>query len=306
MAVNLNIQFMIERLKEVNRSKNTQQFSIVIPTWNSLDYLKLCLSGLRKNSHFFNQIIVFVNDGSDGTVDWLHMQTDIDYVCANENMGVCFAVNACRSLVRHDYMVYMNDDMIPCPDWDLYLAKEIKQLNTDYFYLSATLIEPKQLNNPNYVAIIRDFGTSPENFQEEALLSSYKSLEKEDWQGSSWPPSVVHTKIWDIIGGFSIEFSPGMYSDPDFSMKLWSIGVRIFKGIGKSKVYHFGSRSTKRIRKNKGSRMFLNKWGMTSRTFYSEVLQLGKPWTGPYPEEVLLPFIPKTRNKLKKLINSLD
>lgn len=297
---------MIERLTEINRSKNTRQFSIVIPTWNSLDYLKLCLSGLRKNSHFFNQIIVFVNDGSDGTVDWLQTQTDIDYVHAEKNMGVCFAVNACRSLVNHDYIVYMNDDMIPCPDWDLHLANEIKQLNTDYFYLSATLIEPKKLNNPNYVAIIQDFGTSPENFQEEALLKSYASFEKADWQGSSWPPSVVHTKIWDIIGGFSIEFSPGMYSDPDFAMKLWSIGVRIFKGIGQSKVYHFGSRSTKRIRKNKGSRMFLNKWGMTSRTFYSEVLQLGKPWAGPYPDEVPLSFLPKTRNKLKKMINSLD
>ncbi len=297
---------MIEGLTEINRSKNTQQFSIVIPTWNSLEYLKLCIVGLRKNSHFNNQIIVFINDGSDGTIDWLQEQADIDYVHANKNMGVCFAVNACRSLVRHDYMIYMNDDMIPCPDWDLHLANEIKQLDTDYFYLSATLIEPKQLNNPNYVAIVHDFGTSPENFQEEALLSTYQSLEKEDWKGSSWPPSVVHTKIWDVIGGFSIEFSPGMYSDPDFAMKLWSIGVRIFKGIGKSKVYHFGSRSTKRIRKNKGSRMFLNKWGMTSRTFYSEVLQLGKPWIGPYPQEVPLTFVPKTRNKLKKLINSLD
>jgi len=296
---------MTAGLKETNRSENTQQFSIVIPTWNSLEYLQLCLGGLRRHSHFFNQIIVFVNDGSDGTIEWLENQTDIDFVHAESNMGVCFAVNACRSLVKHDYIVYMNDDMIPCPDWDLHLANEIKQLGTDFFYLSATLIEPKKLNNPNYVAIIRDFGTSPENFREEELLAACSSLKKEDWQGSSWPPSVVHKKIWDLVGGFSIEFSPGMYSDPDFSMKLWSIGVRIFKGIGKSKVYHFGSRSTKRIRKNKGSRLFLNKWGMTSRTFYSEVLQVGKPWKGAYPDEVLLSFLPKTRNKLKKLINSL-
>ncbi len=296
---------MIEGISEVNRSVNTEQFSIVIPTWNSLDYLKLCLKGLRKNSHFFNQIIVFVNQGNDGTVEWLQTQTDIDFVHAHENMGVCFAVNACRSLVKHNYMVYMNDDMYPCPDWDLHLANEITHLGTDYFYLSSTLIEPKKLNNPNYVAIIRDFGTSPDNFQEEALLKEYQSLEKADWQGSSWPPSVVSTKIWDIIGGFSIEFSPGMYSDPDFSMKLWTIGVRIYKGIGKSKVYHFGSRSTKRIRKNKGSRMFLNKWGMTSRTFYSQVLELGKPWKAPYTGQVSLTFLSKMRNGLKKFINSL-
>ncbi len=297
---------MKEGLTEVVRSQHTEQFSILIPTWNSLEYLKLCLSGLRKYSLFHNQIIVFINEGADGTTEWLQTQTDIDYVHAAENKGVCFAVNACRSLAKHDYLVYMNDDMIPCPDWDKYLAEEITRLNTPYFYLSATLIEPKQLNNPNYVAIIRDFGTSPENFQEEALIASFAELKKPDWQGSSWPPSVVHKKIWDLVGGFSIEFSPGMYSDPDFSMKLWQLGVRIFKGIGASKVYHFGSRSTKRIRHNKGSRMFLNKWGLTSRTFYSQILELGKPWTKPYPDQIKLSTGARIRNKLKRIIQSIN
>ena len=34
---------------------------------------------------------------------------------------------------------------------------------------------------------------------------------------------------------------PGSGSDPDFNMKLWNIGIRIFKGINDCKVYHFGS-----------------------------------------------------------------
>ncbi len=294
----------MKELVQVNRSKNKEQFSILIPTWNNLEYLKFCINSLRKNSRFDNQLIIFVNEGKDGTVDWLKKQIDIDYIHAEENLGVCYAVNACRTLVKNDYIVYMNDDMYACPDWDFELQQEIEKLNTDYFYMSASLIEPLSLNNPNYVAIVRDFGDSPETFNEKGLLNELPNLQKENWRGSSWPPSVVHKKIWDLVGGFSIEFTPGMYSDPDFSMKLWQAGVRIFMGIGKSKVYHFGAKSTKRVRKNKGSDTFLRKWGITANTFYSKVLELGKKYEGPYPETIEIGELSKLRNKLKRIVKS--
>ena len=46
-------------------------FSIIIPTFNNLDYLKLCLESLKKNSNFNHEIIVFVNEGIDGTLEYL-------------------------------------------------------------------------------------------------------------------------------------------------------------------------------------------------------------------------------------------
>ena len=41
----------------------------IIPTFNNLDYLKLCLDSIKKNSEYNHEIIVHVNDGSDGTLD---------------------------------------------------------------------------------------------------------------------------------------------------------------------------------------------------------------------------------------------
>jgi len=58
--------------------------------------------------------------------------------------------------------------------------------------------------------------------------------------------------------------------------------VRIFKGIDKSRVYHFEARSTQRIVKNDGSLQFLRKWGITSSSFMRDVLHRGEP----YGEEV--------------------
>ncbi len=42
--------------------------SIVIPTWNNLAYIKLLVESLRKNSKYNNQILIHVNDGSDGSL----------------------------------------------------------------------------------------------------------------------------------------------------------------------------------------------------------------------------------------------
>jgi len=283
------------------RSVNSGKFSIIIPSWNNLEYLKLCISSLKKNSTFDNQIIVAINEGIDGTLEWLESQKNIDYIHSKENLGVCYAVNACRPHITSNYIVYMNDDMYVYPEWDKFLFEEIEKLNTDYFFLSSTLIEPKRINNPNYFSIIKDYGNSVETFNEEKLLFEYNTIQINNWKGASWPPNVVHKKTWDLVGGYSIEFTPGMYSDPDFSMKLWKSGIRILYGVGKSLVYHFGEKTTGRIKKNKGSKTFLLKWGITARTYYSEYLRIGKEYKNEYPKKVELSRFSKIRNEIKRI-----
>lgn len=278
-------------------------FSIIIPTWNNLSYLRLCIDSIRKNSHFAHQIIVFVNEGADGTYDWLKTQSDIDHIGASHNVGICIAVNSCRHLVKKDYIVYMNDDMYVCPRWDMELFEEVQKIGHDKFMLSATLIEPHAVANPSYVSIVQNFGDSIETFRENDLIEALPKMYKSDWSGSSWPPSIVSTKTWDIVGGYSIEFSPGMYSDPDFSMKLWKYGVRIFKGVGKSKVYHFQSKSTGKVKKNDGNKTFLIKWGISAKVFYRYLLRMGSN----YEEKTLTNNIPARAllaNKAKRIFKT--
>ena len=49
-------------------------FSILIPTFNNLEYLKLCIDSIKKNSKFDHQIIVHINEGTDGTLDYVKNQ----------------------------------------------------------------------------------------------------------------------------------------------------------------------------------------------------------------------------------------
>lgn len=254
------------------------KFSIVIPTWNNLELLKICVDSILKNSHFKHQIVLHINDGNDGSLDWVKSQK-LDFSYSEKNVGVCYALNACRPLIQTDYIVYLNDDMYVLPDWDLELWKEIEQLPDKYFFLSSTTVETKQSPHPGIVSPF-NYGTDARSFNEELLLKKYKTLPAFDWDGATWPPNIVHRDIWDLIGGYSIEFSPGMYSDPDFSVKLLKAGVTYFKGVKTSMAYHFGSKSTTRIKKNNGRKQFTFKWGITASAAMNKILKRGQAFSG--------------------------
>ncbi len=271
---------MVDNIVKSNRSSNAAYpFCMLIPSWNNLEYLKLCIRSIKENSHFDNQLIIIINEGADGTLDWVKQQEGLDFVHAGKNIGICYGLNIARSLIKSDYVVYANDDMYLLPDWDLNLDREIKSIGHKSFMLSCTMIEPQDTGNP--CVVVRDYGRDIQTFKEENLLKDHKGLTIPDWSGSTWPPNVVHRDLWDMVGGLSIEFSPGMYSDPDFARKLYEAGVRHFKGKGDSLVYHFGSKSTKRIKRNAGRKTFLLKWGISSRTFTQSWLKSGQKFTGP-------------------------
>ena len=98
-------------------------FSILIPTWNNLEFLKLCVRSIRQHSAYNHQIIIHVNDGSDGTLEWVKAE-GLDYTHSEENIGVCLAMNSMRRLVKTDYIYFVNDDMYVLPNWDVVLMEE--------------------------------------------------------------------------------------------------------------------------------------------------------------------------------------
>jgi glycosyltransferase involved in cell wall biosynthesis len=275
------------------------KFSILIPTWNNLPYLKTCIASILKNSRHQHQIVVHINDGSDGTLDWVK-EKGFDYTHSENNTGVCFAFNAAASLAKTEFLLLIDDDNYVLPDWDYFLWEEVQQIGHPYFAVSATKIENKKTFNPCVIAP-HNFGNGLDDFKEEEILGSYKDLKFQDWNGSSWYPMVVHKHIWDLVGGMSVEYTPGMYSDPDFMMKLWKAGVRYFKGVNNSRTYHFMSRSVRRIKKNNGRKQFLLKWGMSNSTFRDYYLRMDSKFLGKMeePEMTLKLKMRMMRDRLK-------
>ena len=255
-------------------------FSIIIPTFNNVKYLKLCIESIKKNSIFNHEIIAHVNLGEDGTKEYLDKE-NIEYTFTNYNAGICEGMNKATKKANFDFILYSHDDFYFCPKWDEILNEEIKKIGHNRFYLSGIMMN----NGPLKFNAGSDF----ETFDEKKLLENYEKINHYDFQGSTWAPHLIHKEIWNKVGGFSEEFYPGTGSDPDLNMKLWREGVRIFKGLSKCKVYHFGSIVTRKYKNHptiktesgsKGGKIFLLKWGITFKFFKKHYLRSDSIYEG--------------------------
>ena len=237
-------------------------FTILVPTYNNLTYLKLFCESIENNSNYSHQLIFHINDGSDGTYNFINNKK-YQFTHSNKNIGLCSSINEASKLIKNDYIIYAHDDMFFCKNWDKYLTINIQNQKNNLFYFSGTNVSYKD-------GILNfDCGNSPENFNKKKFENFCNNDNSPDLQGSHWAPHVVHKDLWNKVGGFSIEFNPGDGSDPDFCMKLWANGVRVFKCISKFKVYHFGSITTrkKNIAINNGTKKFILKYGVNPRFF---------------------------------------
>ncbi len=259
-------------------------FSIIIPTLNNLKYLRFCINSIKKNSKFSHEIIPHVNIGNDGTIDFLKDEK-LDYSFTKYNAGICEGMNKASKKAKYDYILYAHDDFYFCPEWDQILKRELDLIGHNNFYLSGTMMNNGQI----------DFncGNTTDDFDERKFLDHYKDFNFYDFQGSTWAPHLIHKDLWNRVGGFSEEFFPGTGSDPDLNMKLWKLGVRIFKGINDFKVYHFGSIVTRRYKDHptiktesgsRGAKIFLLKWGISINFFKKFILKSDEKYEKPLTE----------------------
>ena len=236
--------------------------SILIPTYNNINYLKLLCKSLKENSNFQHQLIFHINDGSDGSLEFIKKENYL-YTHSKDNIGLCSSIKEASKLIKNDYVLYTHDDMYFCKDWDIFLKNEINKMQNKFFYLSGASVSYKD----SYIHY--DCGKSYENFNIKKFNDFCLVDNSPDYKASHYAPHVVHKDLWNKVDGFSLDFDPGDGSDPDFCMKLWLEDVRIFKCVSKFKVYHFGSVTTrkKNVKLNKGTKKFLLKYGFNPKFF---------------------------------------
>ena len=248
-------------------------FSILIPTFNNLEYLKLCIDSIKKNSKFTHQIIIHINEGTDGTLEYV-TNNGYEFTYSKNNIGMPKALNSSSKLATNEYILISHDDFYYCPGWDLEFVNEINKIKHNKFYLSGTMVGAGQ--------VFFDAGETYKNFNEKKLLENLDKIKTHDFQGTTKCPGLIHIEIWNKLGGWSEEFSPTGGDDSDFAMKLWKSNIRIFKGLGKCLTYHFGSITTRKKDKSlftylgsRGNKIFLKKWGININFFENFYLNAG-------------------------------
>lgn len=87
--------------------------SVVILTWNGIDYTKKCLQSLKENTDYLNYKIIVVDNGStDGTVEYLEKIKDITLIKNKENLGFVKGNNIALEKITDGDVILLNNDII--------------------------------------------------------------------------------------------------------------------------------------------------------------------------------------------------
>ena len=144
---------------------NNPQISVIVPIFNTAEYLHKCIYSIR-NQSYKNLEIILVNDGStDNSLDICNKFAENDkriIIIDKENGGVSSARNAGLDIASGDYIGFVDSDDYINPDM-------YRQL------IEASLENDADIAECGYKVIKEDFNTSlPVLFVNDVIIGNYE------------------------------------------------------------------------------------------------------------------------------------
>ena len=246
------------------------KISIIIPTLDNVDYLKLTVRAIRNHTFYPYEILVHANTVSDKMKEYASQENFDVFTFSGQNEGVAKPVNDLVKKATGNLIFYIGDDAYLAPGWDIAF---INKLNDKIFYqyLTGCMFEPQYENICMNSPI--SYGKTPEDFQEQKFLDEWQEKRKikEDII-SPWGPVFMTKALWDHIGGFDEGFFPGFGTDPDIVAKIYFEAIKRntkyeFRGVADVGIYHFQCISTNKlpnsdILRAQAKARFISKWRM--------------------------------------------
>jgi GT2 family glycosyltransferase len=91
--------------------------SVIVVTWNGLHVLQDCVAALARQT-LPHELIVVDNGSHDGTCEWLHLHApQATIIALPENLGFAGGNNVGLRAATGEYLVLLNNDTIPSPDF---------------------------------------------------------------------------------------------------------------------------------------------------------------------------------------------
>ena len=101
--------------------------SVVVPNWNGMRFVGMCLDSLAKLDFEDYEVIVVDNGSADGSREMIEEQyPDVKLLKLPDNMGFAIACNEGIKASNAEYIVLLNNDIEVTPDWlrELYEGME--------------------------------------------------------------------------------------------------------------------------------------------------------------------------------------
>ena len=258
-----------------------------ISTYNNLEYLKIAVDSVRKNSYFKDApFIIHAENCTDGTNEWLKENSEKYnleyYLDKNDNpKGIGGGMNFCADRVETEYIMFLHSDFYVTPNWDKALMDTHMKYPNEKLWVNSHRVEPQMFPNsqsrPGTLVVSKEtFGAYHYDFNSDLFdkyakqFTSENDFEIPKGEGVS---GLIKKEHWDEIGGNDPLFAPASYDDMDLFLRMLQKGFRFILPTT-SLVWHFGARGSHRLEENDGKsserqilaeqvnmRKWISKWG---------------------------------------------
>lgn len=211
--------------------------SVVVLSFNLLEYTKLCIESIRMTTPESAREIVVVDNGSrDGSVEWLREQEDIVLVENEENVGFPAGCNQGILAGSRDSDVFLlnNDTVLPA---------------NALFWLRMGLYEQEEVGSVGSVTNFANNQTVIEGVDDAAALLAFGEKRNipmkypyEDRLYLIGFALLIRRSVIKKAGLLDERFSPGNSEDLDYGLRVLMSGHRNVL-CKNSFILHFGSKS---------------------------------------------------------------
>jgi GT2 family glycosyltransferase len=214
------------------------KFSIVIPNWNGIKFIGMCLDSIALSTFKDYEVIVVDNGSSDGSKELVAEKYPwVRHIKLPDNMGFAIACNEGIKAAKSDYICLLNNDIEVDPDWmaELYEGMErhpecgmgtSKMMfldNRDVFYNTGDLFH------------IWSMGGGRGQGQKD--VGQYDI--EEYVFGACAGAGVYRRELFEKIGLFDDDFFI-FAEDVDLNLRSQLVGMKSIY-LPKAKVYHIGT-----------------------------------------------------------------
>jgi hypothetical protein len=249
--------------------------SILVGLKNNLEYTKYFYETTRE---LYPEVeICFASYGStDGTKEWLDSLNDVNtkYFYSDESKTFSDTFNKATYLATNEYVVYLHNDIVLAPNFIENLEKHVSPNNI----VSYTTIEPPIfVDHERPGKIIKDFGSSLETFNKEAMfefVKDQKQYQNKTELGITFFMCMPRKTLLEI-GGLDNLFKPMFCEDDDLILRWKLLGLNCITSLD-SICYHFVSKTSRFSDEYKNTtnkielcsnRNFVRKWGFRKSNY---------------------------------------
>lgn len=220
----------------------TRKVSVIVLTWNGLEYTKKCLESLKAALPAASEVIVYDNGSTDGTPEYLRSLNWIKPVLGPTNIGF---VAGNREALLHadpssDLVLLNNDIIIDQPDF-LTLLQETAEQSPQIGIVGCRLQGPDGNLHHAGTYIYPDTCRGEQIGGNEIDIQQYTAIR--DVQGVVFACAYIKREILDKIGFLDADYF-SYFEDTDYCLKALTAGYRVMYD-GRVTLTHFHNTSTK-------------------------------------------------------------